>query len=485
MTTADHTTAMSALPELRRRPVASMARLWILIGIVLPAVAGMANRLGTIDLAYHVRLGDLMWSTHALPRVDSFTFTAAGRAWIDQQWLAQLVLAAVHRASGWGGLIVLRTALIGATFSFVYAACRRSGARHRTSALLVLASFGASILGLALRPQLFAFLFFAVTMWALAARGRRPALVWLVPAIAVVWANVHGSFFLGPVLVALTLFEDRSSPNRRTVAAATVVTLLATLVNPFGVGVWSYVGSIASNRTITAMVTEWAAPTVRDPAGVAFFAGLAAVVVFFARRTRPVDAATLLRLGVFLALGLESGRGMFWWALVLPVVVARLVARDDSFDEFRPAPAPMTATVVLAVATVSVLFLPWLRPGGADGPDLLGGAPPALTSHVAGIAPDGSRIFGAQPLGSWFEWALPADPVFVDSRIELFTASQWRDYQSISSGQEGWQELLDRWRVDVVVATRDQQAGLIPRISKDPGWRVAFHDRDGDVFVRA
>ena len=59
-------------------------------------------------------------------------------------------------------------------------------------------------------------------------------------------------------------------------------------------------------------------------------------------------------------------------------------------------------------------------------------------------------MFNAQIWGSWFELVLPRNPVFVDSRIEVFPASVWGDYLAVSSGRQGWQRILQRWRVRAV-----------------------------------
>jgi hypothetical protein len=93
-------------------------------------------------------------------------------------------------------------------------------------------------------------------------------------------------------------------------------------------------------------------------------------------------------------------------------------------------------------------------------------------------------MFNAQRWGSWLEFAVPENRVFVDSRIEVTPDSVWGDYAVVSFGQEGWQQVLDRWGIRVVVASPDQQRDLIPRIRRDPAWRVLYRDADGWVFVR-
>lgn len=465
----------------------SMSSLWAIVAVSLPAVATLAARLGTIDLAYLVRVGRFSLESHRLMRVDAFTFTVAGQPWLDQQWFAAILFGAIHRVAGWDGLVVLRSALIGVTFLLVYRSCRSAGAGSRAAALLTLGSFGACLLGLGLRPQLFGFAFFASTAWILAERERHPGRVWILPPLMVLWVNVHGSFFLLPLLLGLTWLADhrerRSGADRLLKVA--LVCLPLTVLNPFGPRVWAYVVSISTNPAVTKAVTEWAPPTIKDPAGGAFFLSAGALVAFFARRGRPVAWPTLLTLGTFFAIGLVAGRGIFWWDLLVPSIVAGSLRDAHPRTETR-VPVWMTGTILATLVVVGVTFLPWLRMD-ADAsmrPSLLSAAPPAITRQVQHL-PDGQRLFTAQIWGSWFEYAVPADRVFVDSRIELFPPSVWRNYFQISTGMEGWQQLLDRWDVDVVVASRTQQLDLIPRIRTDPGWRLLYSDDDGAVFVRA
>ena len=59
-----------------------------------------------IDLAYHVRAGELSLRTGDILLVDPFTFTSGGRPWLNQQWAAQLIFAGAHRLLGWAGVAI-------------------------------------------------------------------------------------------------------------------------------------------------------------------------------------------------------------------------------------------------------------------------------------------------------------------------------------------------------------------------------------------
>ncbi len=111
-------------------------------------------------------------------------------------------------------------------------------------------------------------------------------------------------------------------------------------------------------------------------------------------------------------------------------------------------------------------------------------APVALTNELGHVLSPGDRIFNVQRWGSWFELSLPDNPVFVDSRIELFPGHVWNDYLSVSNGKEGWDDILDRWGVRAVAANRDQQALLIRLLERDPRWRLVYSDDEGVIFLR-
>jgi hypothetical protein len=92
--------------QVRRAPLLTIDRVWLLVALAIPAVAGLAFSMSTVDLTYHVRLGEQILHG-SLPRVDGFTFSAAGGSWTDQQWLAQVAVALAHRAGDWNAVVVL------------------------------------------------------------------------------------------------------------------------------------------------------------------------------------------------------------------------------------------------------------------------------------------------------------------------------------------------------------------------------------------
>jgi hypothetical protein len=470
----------------RRLPLPTLPQLWAFVAVALPIVAALRANIVTNDLAYQIRAGDLMLSSHHLPRVDTFTFTAVGRPWVDQQWGSQVLFALVYRAAGWWGLALLRAALVGSMAWCTFLACRAAGASNRVAAWLSLGGFVLWVEGAALRPQILGMTLFAATVWLVFERHRHPAWLWFLPPLTALWANLHGSFFLAPLLLGLAWLQDavdRAPVVRRTLTVALASAAAAT-VNPFGLRVWSYAFDISTNPVITRVISEWQPPTIRDTGGALFLGSIALVGAFLLLRGRPTPWPTLVVLGVFALIGLEAVRGMFWWGFLVPPVVAGLLPPMPDREEV---PSPVNGVIVIALVAIAVASLPTWRAGTRSAPSsaLLGNAPVALTEELRGILRPGERFFDPVPWASWFELELPRNPVFLDPRIEVFPGSVLQQHEAVSSGRQGWQRVLDRWRIRVVVADRGEEGQLIPIIGRDPGWRRVYADDAGIVFVRA
>jgi hypothetical protein len=194
-------------------------------------------------------------------------------------------------------------------------------------ALLTLAAFLVAAPGLALRPQLLGLACFAVVLAIVAWRHRLPLALWLVPLIMVAWANVHGSFFVGWAALGLALLEDFLSRRRLTLVLAVVtgLSVVATLLTPFGFDAWVYVMELSSNPVVSALVSEWQATDLGSVDGLLFYSSVAAVLALLLYRGRVISWLQVLWLAGFVLLGLRAVRGVVWWALAATPVVSILV----------------------------------------------------------------------------------------------------------------------------------------------------------------
>jgi hypothetical protein len=455
--------------------------LWLFLAVALPALAALIVPLPAVDLAYQVRTGDMILATGRIPSVDTFTFTVAGTPWVDQQWLAQVKLAAGFGLGGWELLAVLRAALVAFTFGAAAATALVQGASRRTAAILALLAFVISAPALALRPQLFGIALFAGLLWIVAVRDRHPRLLILAPVMVAVWANVHGSFFLGPMLLGYAWLDDlaRGRPARPALLALVTGTA-ATLVNPFGPGVWAYTAGIGADPEITAQVSEWQHTSPLTAPGLLFYVSVvAAAAVAWLRRGR-LRWPDWLWLVTLFAIGAWTERGLAWWPLGAVPVVALALATGGAPATAARRENRLNTAVVGVLAAAVVLALPWWRPidplTGRAG--LLTYAPSDLAQALRARIQPGTRVFTPQVWASWFEWSVPDGRYFLDSRFELFPPEIWEGYDVIAAGGPGATAALEDWDVEVLVlpAGADAPGG---------GWTRAFEGSDGSILVSA
>jgi hypothetical protein len=470
----------------------SLARLWAFLAVALPVLAVLIVDLPSVDLTYHLRAGAQILDTGAIPTTDTWTFTAAGLPWVDQQWGSQVILATTFRTGGWTGLVLLKAFLVFAMFGCLFVIARRQGMPARLATLLVLAAFGVAAPTLSLRPQLIAMTLFALVLLLVADRRVHPGRVWLVPVVVLVWANIHGSFFLGPIVLGLAWIEDvhdRVKAPRRMLWMA-IAAGLAACLTPTGPWVWSYAFGLSTNAQITNQVAEWRPTSLRDAPGLAFFISAFAVVAAMARRASAVPWPTLLWLLVFFVIGAYAERGLAWWPLaVVPVIAGGILPNGDG----KPARRPLVETramrqvnigIAAAIVAGGIILLPIWRPidPGTNAPQgAVGFAPSGVTGALRDLGRPGDRVFHPQSWGSWFEFAEPDLQYVVDSRIELYPAAVWDAYGQVSVGIDGWQAQLDRWGVTVIVVRAPDEA-FVERLTS-AGWSTAYTDEDGSILL--
>jgi hypothetical protein len=238
-------------------------------------------------------------------------------------------------------------------------------------------------------------------------------------------------------------------------------------------------------------IVEWQPPTIQTYTGAMFFLSMVVVAaLLIARVRRPVPWGSLLPLVAFLAIGVTAVRGAYWWGMVAPIVLAEVLSHrpDRPATERRDPAGPLNVAIiaVLALALIATMirWAPYTG-SGIPGPNRLSYAPVGITEQLHRILQPGDILFNAQEWGSWLELEFPQNPVVVDSLVEVIPENAWWKYYAASWGAEGWQATLDSWDVDVAVLARDQQADLIPRMKRDPGWRLAYQDAEGLIFTRA
>ncbi len=231
------------------------------------------SELSVNDIWLHVTTGALILDEGRVPRIDSYSFTAAGRPYMAHEWIAAVFFHLIHARWGVSGLI-LAGALVVALMALLLALAAGAGGASLAVTLPSLAlGLWISASRFWVRPHVFSWLFTAIYLWALFhyLRGpRRAVILLLLLPIQIVWANTHAGGILGLlVLGLLTLGEgldglreslSAAAARARVPALATIAAALATMINPWGPRILSFPFELTSMRLYMERIYEWQPP---------------------------------------------------------------------------------------------------------------------------------------------------------------------------------------------------------------------------------
>ncbi len=152
------------------------------------------------DSGWHIRSGEWILVHRSLPRTDPYSFSKPGQPWFLWEWGADVLMGAAHRIDGLRGVTALVAIAISAC---TWMWCRLHfavGGDFFLTGLMAPAMITTVSLHWLARPHVFSWLFLlGALLYAERARFGRLELA-AVAGVTAVWANVHGSFFLAPVI---------------------------------------------------------------------------------------------------------------------------------------------------------------------------------------------------------------------------------------------------------------------------------------------
>jgi hypothetical protein len=478
-----------------------------LLALALPSLSVAAIPL-TDNIWWVLKNGQVLVERGRIESSDPFTFAPHIGLDVDVQWLAQLVYYRAYGSLGLEGVVLLTALVVAATFGLLFhIAWRRTGSLAATSAGMLVAVVVA-VGNLVPRAQTLALLPFAATFWLLSCAPRRIGTILALAALEALWANLHGSFFVGLVLTGVLLAGHAieliratgwraifGSPNTRFLVLALGAQAVATLATPNGLALYAYTVRLSTYSIVRQYVGEWAPTSVGQPAGLLFFASVAIAIVAFARARRGVSLTDLLLLAVFGLMGLQAVRNIIWWALVLGPLLAAACAELE-------VPARMAALArgagsrrhnVLRLGVVALLAIstsPWVKAHNPLLPEAYRGVvSTSLPSGAAGFLLSqnlADHVYSDQAWGSYLDWQLwPRYELMVDSSIETHPPQVWLDVLSLDQGHVSWQEKLDTYGVDVLLLNRRRQAPLLEAVGRSAGWQAVYTDEMSKVFVRS
>src|SRR3984885_13135574 len=115
--------------------------------------------LGDAGIGWHIRTGQQILATHAIPRVDPFSSTMQGQPWFAWEWLYDVVAGRLESGLGLNGVVWLTAVVLAAVFGLLFRLLMRGGTHIFAAVILVLLAVSASMIHFLARPHVVSWLF--------------------------------------------------------------------------------------------------------------------------------------------------------------------------------------------------------------------------------------------------------------------------------------------------------------------------------------
>ena len=459
--------------------------------VVLPAVTLLAcafapKLLTDSDTYWHLATGRWILEHGRPPTTDPFSFTAAGRPWVAHEWLSEVILAGAYALGRLPGVMLVCAGAMAAAIAIIAVRIRRRLGPLATLLVLgaVVALLSPSMLA---RPHLLVLPILAAwTAELLEARAQNRTPGWWLLPVMTLWANMHGSYIFGLVLLGPFALEAlvAAEPARRvrtvlTWGAFGLAAVAAAAITPHGLHGLIFPWQLMSLQTI-GVINEWKAVDFSKvrPFEVVL---LAAIFAGLWRGVR-VPALRLALLIFLLHMALAHLRHGMVLAVVGALVLAEPLAAayPPAAGAVAPLP-PGRRRGLLAVAAAMILAVAVLRLAVAVPPLDSRNTPATAMAHVP--AELRSRpVFNEYGFGGLliFEGVRP----FIDGRADMYGDAHVRRYLQIAWGDRAAFDQAVR-QYGIAWTILSPSGTLLRALQKDAGWRQIYADRYAVVLVRA
>lgn len=478
---------------------------------------GVKTMLGDGDTGWHIRAGEWILANGRVPETDMFSYTRAGEPWYAWEWLADIILGALHLKFGLAGPVYLGIVLLSVTSVLLFRLCRRHTNNDLIAIAVTAVAVGASSIHWLARPHLFTMVLLVVSLNWIDRSFANPRILWFFPPLVVLWTNLHGAFFLSIILLATVgaglavreLLSEKSAgfggawAKSRMYFASAAGCGLASLVNPYGWKLHQHIYEYLTERYHFDHILEFQTMSFHSPTAMFFealmVAGLLAAA-WSANRRRFADALLLLS---WIHLSLVAARNIPLYAIISAPLITRFLSEAfEALEAARVAPWLRNAASTLASygldfsktdriwrihvtsAAGLLVLLAALAGAPADSRKLRSEFDPKQYPAAALSKLDGRRVFTNDEWGDYLIYKLyPKTKVFVDGRSDFYGGKFSLRYLDALNGHWEWESILSEYKVDTVLLPAN--AGLAATLKASSKWRAVYDDQVSIVFYAA
>ncbi len=465
------------------------------------------------DIWWHLETGNWILQHHAVPFVGIFSRTAAAHPWIAYSWAYEVLMSCAYSWFGLVGFAMFGILLTTAVAFILFWMLHRLSGNFWLAWILALIGNFVFLFSLMPRPVFVTMILFMVTLTFLLESQRTGCmrLLWWLPLVFALWANVHIQFIYGlasvGLFVGINLLQRLASrfgvelgfiqPPTLPLSGLIGVTFAcfaATFIGPYTYHLYPVVAEYATQPVPYSMIQELQALTFTSIEQ--FVLVLLTASAFFAVGwQRKLDLFKLSLLIAATIIAFRSARDAWFVAICAVMFLADLRARQDSTKQASPKqdlPKEVPRKPVLnlpelagvaAVLAIGMLLL--ARDTGFNTRDLDRAISREYPVDAANFVRQNSfsgPLYNNLDWGGFLIWYLPQYPVAIDGRTNLYGDQMNMLMYKSSGGDESYTS--DPYLNEAGLVLLPKKLPLAQLLTIDPRFRLVYRDQLAFVFAR-
>jgi hypothetical protein len=416
------------------------------------------------DFGWHIKVGEVTIK-QGIPKTDPFSFTMPSYQFINHEWLTDIFIFQIHQHFGMVGLSFI-FALI-ATAALVL-----SLPSYKNGRLIVLIFSSLILFDIGgVRPQVISWLFFSLVLRLVLEQRLWSKFKFFLPALFLTWANLHGAFPTGLILLGIFLLVETFQRRKLAILNLLVVIacFLVTLINPYGTKLWQEIFTSLFDPYIRQYIGEWLPTYIR--VSLPLIAAIGISLFTYLKYFKKLSLLERTIWFIYFLFGLSSGRNLPFWLLVNNFILLKsfqyfyvdLKQTRDALSKFKRIAPLIVILVLVLLAVPSFEIVDSVVKSFSYTNNQEKTVHYLKNNHLEG------NIFAPYGFGGYLIWQLPNSKVFIDGRMPSWrskdaplTESQYafKEYNDLVEGKQSFKEAVDKYQIDLVIWGKPENSSL-------------------------
>ena len=447
------------------------------------------------DVFFQAKLGQLIIASGYLLDHEPYSYITSFSESIHIGWLAQILLAFSYNLGSWPAVRLLFSFILVVAFYVSSARITNNYWRSSISTSLFSVSAAISIAFLAslsnssIRPQIVAFLCFAVLLRQLEQNQNFFSYLAFIP-VGLLWQNSHPSLSLGMATCALYfggnflafLFKEQNFSHCLHSLSLGSLCFLLQFVTPTGLDILRTTSSNVELSRNFLQISEWMPPwhPFVISAMITYWVALAFTVLALAKNYRTLRSQTLVPFVGFTALALYAARFAPIWAIYMIPLWINLIEQIKPTKLFAWVSISRSNFISLLAFCLCALLAIVCCSQKVISSDI----PIAAISKLQTTVPNGNIYIYREWSGPLAFYGSAAWKFNIDGRIYLYSKDQWKSYINEALGQISIAELTARHQPTAFFLHKTYHKDLIELLRHEKGWEILWNQDNAVVFTR-